>query len=202
MAMQFKTAFLMLVVMSILTGLFYPLAITALAQGAFPAQANGSLLLSNGRPIGSCLIGQPYSHPKHFWGRPSATGPFPYNAAASSGSNLCITNPVQREAIAERVKMLRAADPENTRPVPADLVTASGSGLDPHISPEAAEYQVMRVSRAHGIAAHHVRELIRANTSGRQFGILGEPTVNVLQLNLALDGLADKVIPHSWKDAL
>jgi K+-transporting ATPase ATPase C chain len=176
-----------LLVFTILTGLLYPLAVTAIAQVVFPGQANGSLIIRDGRAVGSTLIGQPFDDPKYFWGRLSATGPFPYNAASSSGSNLGPTSKALREAVGKRIAALRAADPEATGPVPVDLVTASGSGLDPDISPAAAAYQVRRVARARGLSEETVRGLVGQFTQRRQFGILGEPRVNVLQLNLALD---------------
>jgi K+-transporting ATPase ATPase C chain len=183
-----KTATLTLIVLSVVTGVVYPLAVTAVAQLAFPHQANGSLILGDGRAVGSALIGQPFSDPGHFWSRPSATGPVPYNAGASTGSNLGPLNPALTEAVAARVQALRDADPGNTQPVPVDLVTASGSGLDPHISPAAAEYQVSRVARVRGLDVARVRELVAQHTEPRQLGVLGEPAVNVLTLNLALDG--------------
>jgi K+-transporting ATPase ATPase C chain len=184
---QFLPALRMLVVLSVLTGVAYPLLVTGIAQLVFPRQANGSLVESNGKAVGSTLIGQPFSDPKYFWSRPSATSPQPYNAMASSGSNLGPRNPALADAVKDRVKALRDADPDNQAPVPADLVTASGSGLDPDISVAAADYQVHRVAQARGLAEDKVRALVAANTSGRTFGILGEPRVNVLTLNLALD---------------
>jgi K+-transporting ATPase ATPase C chain len=176
-------------VFTVLTGLVYPLAVTLAARVIFPAQANGSLIIRNGSAVGSTLIGQPFDDPKYFWSRPSATGPFSYNAGASSGSNLGPTSKALHKAVADRVAALRAADPQATGPVPVDLVTASSSGLDPHISPAGAEYQVRRVARARGMSEESVRALVARFTDGRQFGILGEPRVRVLELNLALDAV-------------
>jgi K+-transporting ATPase ATPase C chain len=184
-----RSAALMLLVLTVLTGVAYPLLVTGIAQGIMPSAANGSLMLHDGKPVGSALIGQPFGDPKYFWGRPSATGPFPYNAAASSGSNLGPTNPALMEAVRGRIAALRAADPGNTAPVPVDLVTASASGLDPHVSPAAAQYQLARVARARGLPQERVRQLVEDHTERRQFTILGEPRVNVLRLNLALDAL-------------
>lgn len=172
----------MLVVLSIITGFAYPLLVTGVAQVAFNDEANGSLIEKDGKVVGSRLIGQPFSDPKYFWGRPSATSPMPYNGAASSGSNLGPTNPALKEAVEGRIKAL-----DGPTPVPADLVTASGSGLDPHISPAAASYQIARVAKARNLPEAKLRELVRQHTAGRQFGLLGEPRVNVLELNLALD---------------
>jgi K+-transporting ATPase ATPase C chain len=170
------------------TGIVYPLAVTGVANVAFPEQAAGSLLHdATGKLVGSSLIGQGFADPKHFWGRPSATSPTPYNAAGSGGSNLGPLNPALADAVKDRVEALRAADPGNTAPVPVDLVTASGSGLDPHISGAAAEYQAGRVARARGVALDTVRAAIARHTEGRWWGVLGEPRVNVLELNLDLD---------------
>jgi potassium-transporting ATPase KdpC subunit len=185
-------AFRMLVALSVLTGVAYPLLVTGIAQVAFPWRANGSLLIENQKVVGSDLIGQPFSDPKYFWSRPSATTPQPYNAAASSGSNLGARNPALAEAVAARVKALRDADPEATRPVPADLVTTSASGLDPHISATAAEYQVRRVAKARSLVPDDLRVLVARHTEPPTFGVLGERRVNVLQLNLDLDRVAQK----------
>jgi K+-transporting ATPase ATPase C chain len=190
MKQQIRPALTMLLILTVLTGLVYPLAVTGLAQLFFPDQANGSLIIHNGKVIGSKLIGQYFDRPEYFWSRPSATSPFPYNAAASSGSNLGPTNPALIEAVKARVAALRAADPGNELPIPVDLVTASGSGLDPHISPAAALYQLKRVARARGLNDDTVLTLVTQHTEGRQFGLLGERRVNVLQLNLALDALS------------
>ena len=178
----------MLAALTLLTGIVYPLVTWAIAQAAFRDAANGSLVMRDGKAIASRLIGQPYADPGHFWSRPSATSPQPYNGGASSGSNQGPRNPALADAVAERVKALRDADPGNVAPVPVDLVTASASGLDPHISVAAAEYQVARVARARGIAPEAVRKMVADNTEGRTFGVLGEPRVNVVTLNLALDG--------------
>lgn len=175
------------VMLTLVTGVAYPLVVTGIARLAFPSQAGGSVIERDGREVGSTLIGQPFSDPRYFWGRPSATSPHPYNGAASAGSNLATTNPALAAAVAARVAALRAADAGHTGAVPVDLVTASGSGLDPHISPAAAEHQVARIARARGMGADRVRELVAGNTHGRTFGVLGEPRVNVLELNLALD---------------
>ncbi|MDR6857685.1 potassium-transporting ATPase subunit KdpC [Variovorax guangxiensis] len=175
------------VLLSALTGLLYPLAVTGAGQALFPAQAEGSLVLRGGKPVGSSLIGQNFSDPAHFWGRPSATAPMPYNAGASSGSNQGPLNPALADAVKSRVEALRAADPGNAQPVPVDLVTASASGLDPHISPAAARYQAARVARLHKLPLDRVEQLIDDHTEGRWLGLIGEPRVNVLALNLALD---------------
>jgi K+-transporting ATPase ATPase C chain len=184
-----RPAISLFVLLSALTGIAYPLAVTGVARAAFPDQAAGSLILQNGKPVGSRLIGQHFSDPAHFWGRPSATAPQPYNAGASSGSNLGPLNPALAEAVKARIAALRAADPANHAPIPADLITASASGLDPHISPAAAAWQAGRVSRARGLSDATVTALIDAHTEGRQWGIFGEARVNVLDLNLALDAL-------------
>lgn len=181
-----RPAFTVFAVLSLLTGLLYPLAVTGLAQALFPHAANGSLVQRNGQVVGSELIGQSFSQPGHFWGRPSATAPMGHNAAASGGSNLGPLNPALAEAVKARVEALRAADPGNMAHVPVDLVTASASGLDPHISRAAADYQVARVARARGLARERVQELVNAHTEGQRLGFLGEPRVNVLLLNLAL----------------
>ncbi|MCW5665315.1 MAG: potassium-transporting ATPase subunit KdpC [Piscinibacter sp.] len=190
MTSELRPALVLFVLLSLLTGLLYPLAVTGVAQAAFPAQANGSLILRDGQPVGSALIGQAFGDPKHFWGRPSATGPTPYDAAHSSGSNLGPSNPALHQAVRSRIEALRAADPGNTRPVPVDLVTASASGLDPHISRAAADWQAARVARVRGLPEEDVRALVEAHTEGALLGVIGEPRVNVLQLNLALDGAA------------
>jgi K+-transporting ATPase ATPase C chain len=178
---------LCLAVLTILTGLIYPLLVTGVAEVAFPHQAHGSMVVRDGRAVGSELIGQAFSDPRHFWGRPSATTPMPYNAGSSGGSNLGPTNPELGKQVTERVAALRAADPGNTRPVPVDLVTASASGLDPDISPAAAQFQVPRVAQARGLPESAVRDLVRQHTQERFLGVPGEPRVNVLELNLALD---------------
>ena len=190
MKAHLRPALTMLLALTVLTGAVYPLMVTGLAQILFPRQANGSLIARDGKVIGAELIGQYFDEPKYFWGRPSATSPFPYNAAASSGSNLGPTNPALIEKIKERVAALRAADPGNDAPVPVDLVTASGSGLDPHISPAAALYQAHRVARMRGLEERQMKDLVGQSTEGRQFGVLGEPRVNVLKLNLALDAFS------------
>ena len=194
MISQLKTGFALLLALTVLTGGIYPLVVTGVAQLVFPHQANGSLIVSDGQAVGSELIGQSFDDPKYFWGRLSATGTFPYNAfnaenlTASSGSNYGPLNPALVDAAQARIAALKAADPGNTAPIPVDLVTASGSGLDPQISLAAAEYQVSRVARERGLGEDVVRQLVAQHTAGRQFGFLGEPTVNVLMLNLALDG--------------
>src|SRR5947207_3663584 len=182
-----RAAVVSLSMLSVVTGVAYPAIVTAIAQVVFPRQANGSLIVKDGKAVGSALIGQPFDDPKYFWGRPSATSPFGYNAASSSGSNLSPTNRALVKSVQERVDALRAADPDNKAAVPVDLVTSSGSGLDPHISPAAALYQVNRVAKARKLDPAVVRDLVGRHTEGRQLGFLGEPRVNVLALNLALD---------------
>lgn len=189
MLKQFRAAFLLFLVFTAVTGFAYPLAVTGIAQVLFPAKANGSLIEANGHVAGSLLIGQPFSDPKYFWGRLSATGPFPYNSQASTGSNLGPTNPALFDQMKARIAALQAADPTQKDPIPVDLVTASGSGLDPDISSAAADYQVARVARTRHMSETDVRALVQKYTSGRQLGFLGEPRVNVLQLNLALDAV-------------
>ena len=191
MSRLIRNALVLLLGLSVLTGIVYPLVVTGIAQVLFPDRSNGSLVMSDGKPAGSELIGQAFSDPKYFWSRPSATAPFANNAAASSGSNLGPTNPALKDAVRQRVDALRAADPGNAAPVPVDLVTASGSGLDPHISPAAARYQLARVARARGVSEERVANLLSKATEGRQLGVLGEPRVNVLELNLMLDGKSD-----------
>jgi potassium-transporting ATPase KdpC subunit len=191
MLKQLRQATLLFLVLSILTGVIYPLAITAVAQLAFPKQANGSLIYRGDRPVASALIGQPFTDAKYFWSRPSATSPMPYNAESSNGSNLGPTNPDLTKAVQERIVALRKADPGNDRPIPIDLVTSSASGLDPDISPAAAEYQIARVARARGLDMKTVQDLVARHTEGRTLGLLGEPRVNVIELNLDLDN-----VPH------
>lgn len=184
-----RPALTLFVVLSALTGLVYPLAVTGIAQLAFPQAANGSLILRDGKPVGSELVGQAFSDPKHFWSRPSATGPMPYNAANSSGSNLGPSSPALAEAAKARIEALREADPGNTAPVPVDLVTASASGLDPHISRAAADFQLARVARVRGLPEDRVRALVEQHTEPPLLGFIGEPQVHVLRLNLALDAV-------------
>ena len=184
---SFLPSLRMLIVLSMLTGVVYPLVTWGIAQLAFPRAANGSLIEQDGKAVGSALIGQPFDDPKYFWSRPSATSPQPYNGASSSGSNQGPRNPALADAVKDRVKALRDADPGNNAAVPADLVTASGSGLDPDISMAAAEYQLARVAKARGMSVEAVHSLVSASTQGRTFGLLGEPRVNVVKLNLALD---------------
>jgi potassium-transporting ATPase KdpC subunit len=195
---QVKPAIIVLALLTLITGIVYPLVVTVIAQVAFPAQANGSLIVKDGQPIGSHLIGQSFDDPKYFWGRLSATGTYPYNAfnadalTASSGSNYGPLNPSLLEMVQGRIDALKAADPDNAQAIPVDLVTASGSGLDPHISPAAAAYQAARVASTRGMDVSAVQQLIAQHTEGRDLGMLGEPRVNVLELNLALDATASK----------
>lgn len=187
-----RPALVLFVLFTLLTGVAYPLLVTAVAQTTFPHQANGSLIEHEGMIIGSELIGQPFSDPAYFWARPSATTPYPYNAAASAGSNLAASNPALAAQVQAHIAALQSADPGNPLPIPVDLVTASGSGLDPHISIAAAQYQANRVAQARGLAVSEINKLIEAHTDGRFLGLLGEPHVNVLKLNLALDDLASR----------
>jgi K+-transporting ATPase ATPase C chain len=182
-------ALLLLLAFSVLTGIVYPLAVTGIASVCCARTAGGSLIVHGARLVGSALLAQPFDDPKYFWPRPSATTPQPYNGIGSTGSNLGPTNPALLEAVSARLATLQQADPGNTLPVPVELVTASGSGLDPHISPAGARYQLARVARARGIDAATLRALIDAHTLPRQWGVLGEPRVNVLELNLALDAM-------------
>lgn len=184
-----RPALSLFVLLTAVTGVAYPLVVTGIAQLAFPDQAGGSLIVKDGKAVGSALIGQNFTDPKYFWGRPSATGPMPYNAAASSGSNQGPLNPALADAVKVRIEALKAATPGQEGPIPADLVTASASGLDPHISVAAADYQVARVAAARQLDPETVRAVLRERTEGRQWGVFGEPRVNVLRLNLALDGL-------------
>lgn len=193
MLVHIRPAVVCLAVFSVLTGVVYPLVVTAAAQALFPHQANGSMVRSAGQLVGSELIGQTFTAPRYFWGRPSATTPVAYNAAASGGSNLGPSNPALVRAAAERIDALRAADPGNRAPIPVDLVTASGSGLDPHISPAAAQYQVPRVARARGMSETAVQELVARHTEGRQWSLMGEARVCVLTLNLALDAASQSL---------
>jgi K+-transporting ATPase ATPase C chain len=184
---ELRPALIVFALLTLLTGVIYPFAMTGIGKVAFSSQVNGSLIQQGERVVGSRLLDQPFTSPKYFWSRPSATAPQPYNGAASSGSNQGPINPVLENAVKDRVAALRAADPGNDAPVPVDLVTASGSGLDPHISPAAAEYQVGRVARERNVGEDDIRKLVQQATLGRTLGILGEPRVNVLELNLLLD---------------
>jgi potassium-transporting ATPase KdpC subunit len=193
MLAQVRSALVVLAALTLVTGVAYPLLVTGIAQAAFPRQANGSLIVKDGKAVGSRLIGQSFDDPKYFWGRISATTDsngkaLPYNGGSSAGSNLGPTNPALTDEVKGRIDALKAADPDNDAPVPVDLVTSSGSGLDPDISPAAAQYQVHRVAVARGLDASWVQAVVQAHTEGRQLAILGEPRVNVLELNLALDG--------------
>ncbi|MBI3480502.1 MAG: potassium-transporting ATPase subunit KdpC [Nitrosomonadales bacterium] len=186
---ELRPAIVSFLLLTMLTGIGYPLLVTGISQVVMPDKANGSLIVKEGKPVGSSLIGQSFSDPKYFWSRPSATSPMPNNPTASGGSNLGPTNPALMDAVKARVQALRDADPGNQQPIPVDLVTASGSGLDPHISPAAAEYQLARVARVRNLNPNALRKLVAEHIEGRQFGILGEPRVNVLELNLALDAV-------------
>lgn len=189
MLSQLRPALVLLLIMTLLTGVAYPLFVMVIAQTVFPDQANGSLIQGNGYLVGSSLIGQPNDHPRYFWSRPSATTPFPGNGSSSSGSNLGPTNPDLLTAIKDRVENIKRNHPDQTQLIPIDLVTTSASGLDPHISPAAAEYQVNRIAKARGLPVERVRSMVAEYTLTRTLGLLGEPRVNVLELNLALDGL-------------
>lgn len=185
----FRPAAVLFLLLTLLTGVLYPLVTTGVAQALFPSQASGSLVVQDAKVVGSSLIGQNFTEAKHFWGRPSATGPMAYNASASGGSNLGPLNPALTDAVKARIEVLRAQDPGNTAPVPVDLVTASASGLDPHISPAAARYQVARVAKARGLSPERVQVIVDQQTEHPLAGFLGESQVNVLQLNLALNSL-------------
>jgi len=182
-----RPAITLFALLSVITGIVYPAVVTGISQALFPTSAAGSLIVKDGKPVGSALIGQNFAEPKYFWGRPSATSPQPYNGAASGGSNQGPLNPALVDAVKGRIDALKAADPDNQLPIPADLAMASGSGLDPHISPAAAAYQLERAARARQLKAETVAALVARNTEGRQLGLFGEPQVNVLKLNLALD---------------
>ena len=187
MLAQIRPAFICLLLLTVITGVLYPLGVTGVAKVAFTEKAQGSVIYRDGRAVGSGLVGQPFSDPKYFWSRPSATSPVPYAADAGAGSNLGPTNPALRDAVQQRIAALRVADPKNTAPVPVDLVTASGSGLDPHISVAATEYQLPRVARVRNMSEDAVRQLVEENSETRTLGVLGEARVNVLKLNIALD---------------
>ena len=187
MTTMIRNSLMSILLFTILTGIIYPLAVTGIAQAIFPRQANGSIIVKNGKPVGSSLIGQQFEDPKNFWGRLSATSPYPYNGGSSTGSNLGSNNPDLVKAVQARIDALRAADPGNQTKIPVDLVTASGSGLDPHISLAAAEYQIHRVAKARGLEDARIHDIVAKNTKGRWLGLIGEPVVNVLELNLALD---------------
>lgn len=188
---ELKPALVVFGLLTAVTGAAYPALITGIAQVAFPGQANGSLIVQDGKTVGSRLIGQTFSDPGHFWGRPSATAPMAFNAASSGGSNQGPLNPALEEAVKGRIEALKASDPTQTAAIPVDLVTASGSGLDPHISVASAQWQAPRIARLHKLPEAQIRELIASHTEGRQLGVLGEPRVNVLELNLGLDKLAN-----------
>lgn len=190
-----RPALVSFALLTVLTGALYPLVITGIGAAVFPHRASGSLIVRDGKAIGSSLIGQSFTDPKYFWGRPSATGTMPYNPLASAGTNQGPLNPALTDAVKERIETLRAADPGNSAAVPVDLVTASASGLDPHVSVAAANYQAARIARIRGLQVDQVTQLIVKHTEGRWLGLLGEPRVNVLALNLALDGALDGVAP-------
>jgi potassium-transporting ATPase KdpC subunit len=189
MTTMIRNSLMSLLVFTILTGIIYPLAVTGIAQVIFPRQANGSIIVKNGKPVGSSLIGQQFEDPKYFWGRLSATTPYPYNGGSSTGSNLGPNNPDLMKAVQARIDALRTADPGNGAKIPVDLVTASGSGLDPHISLATAEYQIHRVAKARGLEDARVHDIVATNSNGRWISVIGEPVVNILELNLALDDL-------------
>lgn len=184
-----RPAISLFLLLSVITGLAYPLAVTGIAQAVFHEAAGGNVLFKDGKPVGSSLIGQNFAEPRYFWGRPSATAPQPYNATASGGSNLGPLNPALVDAVKARIEALKAVDPNNRQPIPVDLITASASGLDPHISPAAAQYQAARVALARNLQLDIINTLIEQHTDDRQWGFFGEPRVNVLELNLALDSL-------------
>lgn len=192
MAATLRTAFISLILFTVLFGVIYPIMVTGIAQLAFPWRANGSIIMQDGKAVGSELIGQQFNDVKYFWSRPSATMPYPYNASSSSASNYGQNNPALIAAVQARLERIRAVDPSNRLPVPVDMVTASASGLDPHISPAAAEYQVKRVANARSLDEKQVRAIVADFTEGRRLGVLGEPVVNVLKLNLALDRITEK----------
>ena len=181
------SAIVLLIVLTIILGIIYPLSVTGLAQLFFPFQSNGSLIMKEGKPVGSLLIGQHFDDPEYFWGRPSATQPYPYNASSSLGSNMGPSNPALQREVTDRIACLKSADPDNSNRIPVDLVTASGSGLDPHISLAAAEYQIRRIANARKLEESRVSAIVAASIEQRQFGILGESRVNVLKLNMALN---------------
>ncbi len=187
MARIIRNSIMSILIFTILTGIIYPLVVTAIAQIVFPHQANGSVITKDGKAVGSELLGQEFSDPKYFWGRLSATTPYPYNGGSSTGSNLGPNNPDLMKAVQARIDALHAADPANTEKIPVDLVTASGSGLDPHLSLAAAEYQIHRVTKVRSLDETAVRQLVADKTKGRWLGLFGDPVVNVLELNLALD---------------
>ncbi len=186
---QIKPAILSLIVLTIITGIIYPLLVTGMAQIFFPKQANGSLIYREGKPVGSVLVGQQFDDPKYFWGRLSATSPSSFNAASSSGSNLGPSNPALLDEIKGRIKALKEYDRDNVMPIPVDLVTSSASGLDPHISLAAARYQIPRIARLRGLSSDTIKTIVKQHTHGRLLGLIGEPVVNVLEINLALDSI-------------